>query len=337
MRRADVAWRIEEGMNRPGASPSDSVMMAPCGHEPGSQGDPLAPDPALFRLLVENATDVLVLADATLRRQYVSPACLSVMGYTQEELLGRTPANLVHPDDLVRVMAVFDRLSVEHPTATSGWRLICPDGAHRWMETTYRRLPDGKLVGVVRDIQRRKEIEERLEEALLRVERLAMRDSLTGLANRRCFLDAVDQRIARGPATAPWGVLIIDLDRFKSVNDQYGHAAGDLVLIEIAGRLRHITGPDAMIARLGGDEFALLLDIASVSAASGLAEAIIAAVRMPIDIGPAAVVLGSSIGAALGPQDGADTGATLRRADTAMYEAKRAACTGYRVFAAGEG
>jgi diguanylate cyclase (GGDEF)-like protein len=206
-------------------------------------------------------------------------------------------------------------------------------GGYRWMETTYRRLPDGRTVGVVRDTQRRKETEEQLEEALRRVERLAMHDPLTNLPNRRCFLDALQRRLA-GPSDC--AVLLIDLDRFKAVNDVHGHVVGDQVLQEVARRLRAVVGKGSVIARLGGDEFAALLEGEDMARlAGGVADAIVRSLCVPMAIGRAVLELGASVGIALGPRDGADTGSLLRRADAAMYHAKRSGQTSHHFFEPG--
>jgi diguanylate cyclase (GGDEF)-like protein/PAS domain S-box-containing protein len=289
-------------------------------------------DESVYRLLVENSTDVLVLAGVDLKRLYVSPACIEVMGYSQQDMVGRTPANLLHPDDADRVMAVFSGLSPQTPTATTGWRMLLPNGKYRWMETTYRRLPDGRIISAVRDIQQRKEIEEQLAKALDRVERLAMHDSLTDLANRRCFLDTVDRHLKAASGTQRWAILIIDLDRFKPVNDIHGHATGDHVLVEMARRLRSVAGTSALLARLGGDEFAVLLDGKNPERVGQMAHAIIESVSTPLTIGRVVIELGASVGIAVSPQDGMDTGTLLRCADVAMYHAKRAGRAAYHFF-----
>jgi diguanylate cyclase len=157
-----------------------------------------------------------------------------------------------------------------------------------------------------------------------RLHTMAFTDSLTGLGNRAQFLDRLDQAAAEG---AEVGVLLIDLDDFKPVNDSYGHAAGDAVLVETAARLRAAAGPDDVVARLGGDEFAVLTrhphDVTAV------ADEIVRAVADPCRLtGGEQVRVRASIGVATG------TGASLlRRADEAMYEAKFAGKGSFR-FAA---
>jgi diguanylate cyclase (GGDEF)-like protein/PAS domain S-box-containing protein len=281
-----------------------------------------------YQLLTESSSDVITLADAQLRRLYVSPACLEVMGYTQGELVGRTPKNLLHPDDAARVMSTYATLTPDNPKASASWRMLRRDGTYRWMETTYHRLTDGRIVSVVRDIESRKMVEQQLEEALCRVERLAMLDPLTDLANRRNFLEGISRNLTANVACA---VLLIDLDKFKQVNDEYGHAIGDQVLIEIAERFRRTAGIGALVARLGGDEFGILLNDDRLLA-EDVAQAIVEVALQSIEIGRLIVDLGASVGIALYPQHGREVGVLLLHADQAMYLAKRSGRSGYRMF-----
>ncbi len=149
----------------------------------------------------------------------------------------------------------------------------------------------------------------------------ARTDDLTGLANRRRFSEAVERRAAQ-PGTAPWALMLIDLDRFKEVNDSLGHAIGDQLLVLVAERLRSGARGGDVLARLGGDEFAVLL--ADGDAAAGLAcgERIRAALTAPFALDGIAVHVDASIGVAAAPEHGQDGSTLLQRADVAMYAAK---------------
>jgi diguanylate cyclase (GGDEF)-like protein/PAS domain S-box-containing protein len=278
-------------------------------------------DDSIYRLLIENAVDVIVLVSPELRRLYVSPACLDIMGYSSDELLGRTPVSIIHPDDHDRVFRVLQGLTAENPTDATEWRMLRRDGTYRWMETTYRRLPDGRQVGVIRDIQARKEMEQQLQQALCRVEHLAMHDPLTDLPNRRRFMAAADCRLAAA-AGHRHAMLLVDLDHFKPVNDQHGHTAGDTVLVEVSRRLLASCGADALVARLGGDEFAALLEADDLPVVHNTSQAIAETVSAPISVDHAVITLSASIGIATSPEDGIDTTSLLKRADAAMYRSK---------------
>ena len=173
-----------------------------------------------------------------------------------------------------------------------------------------------------------------------RIELLAGHDGLTGLANRQSFLDRCEQacRDAIVPATVPAGVpsgaavamvpdprfalLLIDIDRFKSINDDYGHAAGDMVLVTIADRLREAIRPVDLAARLGGDEFAVLLRISFAEAVAEVTERLLQALRTRISFSGILIQPSASIGIALFPHHTAKVAKLMKHADLALYEAK---------------
>jgi diguanylate cyclase (GGDEF)-like protein len=165
------------------------------------------------------------------------------------------------------------------------------------------------------------------------LERLATTDTLTGLANRDLFRMRVDEVIAaRGTGGRPFSVLLIDLDRFKEINDTLGHHYGDEVLRELGPRLEEAAGPDGMVARLGGDEFAVLAgSVAGVAALEALAGELIETVERSIVVDELGLEVGASIGIARFPDDGEDRHTLLRHADVAMYAAK-AAHTGWKFY-----
>lgn len=168
-----------------------------------------------------------------------------------------------------------------------------------------------------------------LAEARKLADGLASYDALTGLANRRLFASIIGESMVRATARGEaFAVMLLDLDRFKAINDLKGHAAGDAVLGEIGGRLRAVVGDQGTVARLGGDEFAVLVSSAFAEGGqpeplSALASAIIATVRTPIGVAGGQVDVGVSIGVASFPGDGQDAEALLRAADLAMYRAKK--------------
>jgi len=189
-----------------------------------------------------------------------------------------------------------------------------PDG--RWLQARERRSPSGMLICVRTDITR-------LKQAEGEARRQAETDPLTGLPNRRCLMARLERAIAQGHSRHV-GLLLLDLDQFKSVNDAHGHLVGDALLREIAIRLQESLGEGEVAARLGGDEFAVMLP--GVGGRRGLLKAINrvrSALSAKIDLRGLVLRPGLSIGGALWPEDAQDAPALLRAADVALGEAKR--------------
>ncbi|HEV8420594.1 MAG TPA: GGDEF domain-containing protein, partial [Actinomycetota bacterium] len=161
----------------------------------------------------------------------------------------------------------------------------------------------------------------------------ALYDSLTGLANRTLFADRLSHALGGAIRHGrPVTVLVTDLNGFKAVNDTFGHAAGDQLLIEIANRLRDSVRPTDTVARLGGDEFAVLLEDAPVADAVRVAERLLEDLITPIDIEGREVFVDGSIGIAESPSGSVRAEALLRDADAAMYTAKTGGKGAYQVF-----
>jgi len=182
-------------------------------------------------------------------------------------------------------------------------------------------------VVAVRDLQARKEAEQHIHY-------LAHHDALTSLPNRSHFNGRIDQEIAALTSGESLAVLCLDLDRFKEVNDLFGHAAGDTVLQTVASRVTAVLSERQVMARLGGDEFAILMPgVANPAAASRLAETVLEALRTTSDT-PETNSISTSIGIALCPDDATDRQALLTHADTALYRAKTEGRNTYRFFEA---
>lgn len=157
-------------------------------------------------------------------------------------------------------------------------------------------------------------------------EHLATHDALTGLPNRVLLLDRLDQAILRAKRYGNHvGLLFIDLDGFKAVNDNYGHQVGDELLKQISARLRQVVRAGDIVARLGGDEFIIgVLDAATYDQIVHVAEKILAAIDAPVQIGEQTVSVSGSVGVCVHPEQGIDANDLLKCADAAMYEAKEA-------------
>ena len=242
----------------------------------------------------------------------------------------------IHSEDRERVAAVTRaHLKGLTPSLECEYRVRRADGPVFWVLARARvagRTPDGKalrLVGTLIDISQRKEAE-------ARIAHMALHDALTDLPNRSLFRKRLDRALRRA-ALAPnrYAVLALDLDRFKAINDTYGHLAGDRVLCLVAERLQAIVGEPDTVARLGGDEFAMILsDIDGGEAAARICERVIAAVGEPLLLDGRVIDVGISIGFALLSDDHATAEEVFKRADMALFEAKAAGRNTYWMFEA---
>ena len=159
----------------------------------------------------------------------------------------------------------------------------------------------------------------------------ARHDPLTGLPNRRRLVEAIEQA-TKGTHVQQHALFLIDLDRFKPVNDAFGHETGDLVLCEVAERLKSLTPLGGIAARLGGDEFALVVPCSSRNGLMRLAEQVIKAIAAPVDCERVHASVGATVGIALYPENGLTPEALLRCADLAMYRGKRQGRAAFRFF-----
>jgi diguanylate cyclase (GGDEF)-like protein/PAS domain S-box-containing protein len=285
---------------------------------------------ARLAALVRHASDFVSILGADARVSYASPSAEQLLGRTPEELIGRDWAEFVHPDDAAHVRAFLSELE-RGRSGSIDFRLGHPDGTWRDVETLATNLlGDGTVDGVVlntRDVSQRKALERRLEHQ-------AFHDALTGLPNRALFQDRVRQALTRSRRYgARVAVVFLDLDDFKSVNDSLGHAVGDAVLTEVAGRLQACVRQVDSAARLGGDEFALLLnEVAGELEAVGVAERVLESLARPVVLDGREFLITPSIGIAF-DSDGTETAEELlRNADLAMYLAKDAGKGRFAIF-----
>jgi diguanylate cyclase (GGDEF)-like protein/PAS domain S-box-containing protein len=199
-----------------------------------------------------------------------------------------------------------------------------PDG--RTIAISRRILSDGGWLTTHEDITARRRNERRIAH-------IAAHDSLTGLPNRPHFINALD-RATTGGGTNNIAVFLLDLDRFKAVNDRLGHAAGDLLLKEVGKRLRTTLRDEDIVARLGGDEFAIIqqLEAADPSAAAALARRIITIIAKPFDLNGQPAEVGASIGIAMCPDQGLDGPDLMKKADLALYKVKSEGRNAYRIY-----
>ncbi len=276
---------------------------------------------ARFPALVQHAADIVSVLDAGGRHRYVSPAVERVLGYRPEDLIGAEAVTLLHPCDALRVRRVLAGVA-ETPDAQAAadCRVRHRDGSWCWLEATMTNLLAEPSVGGIvvnaRDVTERKEAEARLAHQ-------AFHDPLTGLPNRARFAELLDAALRRARSAGPGvGVLLLDLDGFKNVNDSLGHEVGDELLVAVARRLVSCLGRGETVARFGGDELTVLLEEADAAGATATAGRVLAALAEPVGVAGREVTVGASVGIALGPAHGATPGELLRAADVALYRAK---------------
>jgi diguanylate cyclase (GGDEF)-like protein/PAS domain S-box-containing protein len=277
---------------------------------------------ARFQTLVQNASDIILIARPDTTITYQTPSATSILGYEPGSLEGERFTTLLHPDDVEQALAVYTAVAFRAGTpVTAQWRVRHRQGSWCHVEVVANNLlRDPTVEGIVltmRDVSERKSLEEELKHQ-------AFHDSLSGLANRALFRDRLDHASARAARSrTSLAVLFLDIDDFKLVNDSLGHAAGDEMLVAVAGRLIGALRVGDTAARFGGDEFAVLLEeTAGPEEACRLAERIIEELRVPMRIADRDVSVQVSIGIALSPAGRESPSDLLQAADVAMYAAK---------------
>jgi diguanylate cyclase (GGDEF)-like protein/PAS domain S-box-containing protein len=284
-----------------------------------------------MRSVLDNVSDGLATIDQTGAIESANPAVTRLFGYTEQELIGQQSDILIATTH----RTAFDnylqrRLNVDIPVSgaheTMGKR---KNGSLFPLEFVVSSMHVGArhlFIATLRDISERKAQTDALEYQ-------ALHDALTGLPNRSLFGDRLRQALLAARRNQKmFGVLLLDLDRFKDINDALGHDRGDSLLQEVTARLRGVLRATDTIARLGGDEFAVLTtDAKHPEDVVGTARKILASLEGPFAIADQMVETGASIGIAMYPVHGDDPGTLLRRADVAMYVAKRSG-GGYAMY-----
>jgi diguanylate cyclase (GGDEF)-like protein/PAS domain S-box-containing protein len=289
----------------------------------------------LSEKVFQNTQEGIVVTDSGGRIISVNPAFTAVTGYLPQDVMGKNP-NVLQSG---RHDAVFYRAMWDELAATGQWQgeiwnrrrngEIYPE----WLNISVVYNDDGSIayyVTVFSDISLVKQNEERLH-------RLAHFDALTGLPNRLLFADRLQQALVQAKRSNTLvGLLFLDLDRFKPVNDSLGHRAGDQLLQEVAHRLTEVVRAQDTVARHGGDEFTVILpDLGSAAGAANVAEKIIEVLAAPYRLAGRDIFVGASIGIAVYPVSGEEAEVLVKHADIAMYRAKEEGRNSYQYYRPG--
>ncbi|GAB3505518.1 sensor domain-containing protein [Pseudoxanthomonas daejeonensis] len=262
------------------------------------------------------------------QRMYLTGEAMRIVdlapgSHAMDDLLAR-----MRSGDRIRLEAALERVFAQRTGFDLELQGQRGDGHAFWIRMIGEVEPGNhvspRIAGTLQDITERKQAEE-----TLRIQ--ARTDPLTGILNRDAILGELDERL-REPAHCAVAVLYIDLDRFKTVNDVLGHAAGDDLLVRTGQRIAHAIGTEGLLARFGGDEFLVLCDGSEPEQAPQLADKILQALTRPFMFGEDEFMVGASIGIAYAPADGTRPQQLIQSADIAMYDCKRRSRNGWQVF-----
>ncbi|HWL23088.1 MAG TPA: diguanylate cyclase [Ureibacillus sp.] len=274
----------------------------------------------MFSLISEKSLNIISSISADGVFTYISPNVQALLGYTPEEVIGKPAAIFNHPDTNKKLPEHRNSLLIDQDTVRFTGRVRQKSGEYRWYETTaqYIRDQNGTIIqtiGVGQDITERKEAEDKISY-------LAYHDSETDLPNRRLFKERLSLLLKENTNRFV-GLMLLDLDGFKHVNDTFGHNIGDQLLFEAAKRLKFAVGDKGFVARWGGDEFTVLQEnIESRADITSLVEHITDVISKPFNIAGNTIFITASIGVAISREDGNTVEMLIKNADAAMYNVK---------------
>jgi len=302
----------------------------------------------LHRYMVDNSPDLIYLLNSEGEFSFVNDSFTKLLGYEKEELLGRHYSEFIVNEDRLKAEYLFNERRTENRNNRAiELRLKCNKQNHskhfdatscpielnsmgiysRESDDVYHAQKFQGTYGVARDISRRKKAEKLITYQ-------AYHDMLTKLPNRAMFLDRLDLAIKQSKRSGETLIIMfLDLDRFKIINDSFGHVVGDQLLIEVASRLKAEIRNGDTLARLGGDEFMLLLpQPTSKDQAEKVAQKLIKSLQNPFYLKNKEVYINVSIGISICPDDTMDTNTLIKNADLAMYEVKTSGKNNYAFF-----
>lgn len=276
-----------------------------------------------IQALVQNSSDIIGIVSEQGLLDYVTGSVERILGYDPASLLGRDVLGLIAAESQPSLQDVFEGVQEVHrQQAQASARFFHADGSWRWMELDFTNLLDvpsvGGVVVTARDVTKRKTFEQQLE-------RLAYYDTLTALPNRMHFRERLEAALASlDRPGANVAVVFLDLDRFKTINDRFGHDGGDTALIAVAQRILDALRPGELVARLGGDEFGLLIEDATPARAMHAANRVLAAISRKLPDRNHTFNLAATAGVALRTPSLNQPAEILRAADIALYKGKHA-------------
>ena len=295
---------------------------------------------ARYKAIIDQTNDGIVIVDSSTDQvQYCNPAFLTRLGYTGAEVASLTLGD-IFADGSASTESVLGRLHDVDSRLAINLQQRCKNGSLVDIEVRCNTLDvDGRevLAYVTHDVSVRRKAEQQLIENQQRLDRMAHHDQLTGLPNRHYLSSFLPQAIAEARAAdAMLGVVFLDLDRFKHINDTRGHETGDKLLQEVAVRLRACVRDSDVVIRMGGDEFVVVFGkVKSYDEVTQGAARIVATLNRPIIIDQHPLQTTGSVGVSLFPRDGADMGELLKHSDTAMYQAKDRGRNNVQMFSQG--
>ena len=279
------------------------------------------------------------IVHATLEGRYMraNRKMCDMLGYEEAELVGRGFNDVTHPEDR-KLTADLAAALRDSPDATLipeyEKRYVCKDGRMVWGAVSISLVRDAQgrpeyFIALIKDVTARKDAEEKL---IYR----AHYDPLTELPNRTLFYDRLAQMLNQARRhDRTFGLMVVDLDRFKSVNDTLGHSHGDRLLQDVAKRLSQCVRSGDTVARVGGDEFAIVAaDLAHAQDAAIVAQKVLESLAEPFDLDGHEVFIGASVGIATFPVDGSEGGLLIKNADAAMFRAKELGRNNYQFYTA---
>ncbi|MGH1482036.1 MAG: putative bifunctional diguanylate cyclase/phosphodiesterase [Geminicoccales bacterium] len=287
-------------------------------------------DRAVLELIIQHANDGIVVQDVFGRIEWSNPAYSRISGFTADEIRGRRPQEFILPDNEKpsdEEIASF-RYDISSGILNSYEivRNVRKSGQEFWNQLSFAVVGTEndsalKVIVICRDVTEQIEREEALKKAKQEVEHLAWHDVLTGLANRAQLAAFLDRHLSQGQARV--GLLHVDLDRFKAVNDTLGHAAGDAVLVHAGKMMQSLVRNDDLVSRVGGDEFVIACpNVEGEAALKATAERLVAELRAPFIWQDRSIHVGASVGISISRPGDCDAEELLHQADIALYQVK---------------